>query len=116
MNHYLNLHPRPFMLIKDGMKTIELRLLDEKRREISVGDTLIFINTEDDSDKLLCKVKALYTFASFTELYESLPLEKCGYLPHEIAAASPTDMNIYYSLEKQAKYGVVGIEIELIKE
>ena len=40
-----------------------------------------------------------------------MPLEKCGYLPDEIATASPEDMNIYYSVERQAQYGVVGIEI-----
>ena len=115
MNHYLNLHPQPFMLIKNGMKTIELRLLDEKRRAISIGDTLVFTNTEDSSNQLFCEVKALHIFTNFTELYKSLPLDKCGYLPYEIATASPDDMNIYYSLEKQKQYGVVGIEIELIK-
>ena len=113
MTHYLNLCPSPFSMIANGTKTIELRLFDEKRQLIAVGDTLIFQNTEDSSLTLVCEVKKLHVFASFEELYASLPLEKCGYLPHEIEGASPKDMEIYYSAEKQSKYGVLGIEIEL---
>ena len=52
--------------------------------------------------------------ADFNELYKSLDLLKCGYLPEELASASPHDMNEYYPPEKQAKYGVLGIEIEKI--
>ena len=114
MVHYLNLNPGPFELIKNGIKTIELRLYDERRQGIAIGDTLVFTHTEDATSKLTCRVKELYLFESFAKLYKSLPLEKCGYLPHEIANASPNDMNVYYSPEKQAMYGVVGIEIELI--
>ena len=41
------------------------------------------------------------------------PLDKCGYLPHELATASAKDMEAYYSPEKQRCYGVVGIELAL---
>lgn len=114
MTHYMNLHPQPFSMIADGKKTIELRLLDEKRKLISVGDTLVFKSTKDTTATISCTVKALHVFASFEELYESLPLEKCGYLPNELSTASPKDMELYYSAEKQKLYGVVGIEIKLM--
>ena len=112
MKHYMKLHPGPFEMIASGKKTIELRLLDEKRKLISIGDTLVFQNTEHD-DTLTCIVKNLHVYASFEELYASLPLEKCGYLPEEIETASAKDMDAYYSPEKQKLYGVVGIEIAL---
>ena len=114
MVHYMNLNPQPFSLIANGSKTIELRLLDEKRSLISIGDTLIFTNTADNTRALTCKVKALHRFANFAELYRSLPLDKCGYLPNELATAAPEDMEAYYSVEKQKLYGVIGIELELI--
>ena len=41
----MKLHPAPFEMIKSGKKTIELRLYDEKRRKIKVGDEIIFTNT-----------------------------------------------------------------------
>ncbi len=113
MTHYMNLHSSPFSHIANGTKTIELRLLDEKRQLISVGDTLIFKNTDDEALTLTCEVKKLHVFANFTELYAALPLDKCGYLPSELQNASPEDMEIYYPAEKQRKYGVLGIEIEL---
>ena len=116
MTHTLNLNPQPFAMIADGHKTIELRLYDEKRSQIQVGDTLVFVHTEDDTKTLTAKVMALHCFPDFAALYTALPLDKCGYLPEEIAAASPADMNVYYSAERQAQYGVVGIEIALIEE
>ena len=114
MIHYMNLRPQPFSLISNGIKSIELRLLDEKRKSICVGDTLIFYNTQDASATISCIVKKLHTFSNFEELYRSLPLDKCGYLPHELATASAKDMEVYYPVEKQRLYGVVGIEIALI--
>lgn len=116
MTHILNLNPQPFAMIADGRKTIELRLWDEKRSQIKVGDTLVFIHTEDAAKTLTAKVTALHRFSDFAALYAALPLDKCGYLPEEMATASPADMNIYYSAARQAQYGVVGIEITLIEE
>lgn len=113
MTHYMKLRPLPFSGIASGRKTIELRLLDEKRRRIRVGDTLIFSNTDDDTATLTCAVRALYVFANFDDLYRALPLEKCGYLPEEVSRASAKDMEQYYSAQEQALYGVIGIEIEL---
>ena len=56
----------------------------------------------------------LHIFDSFKELYNNLPLLKCGYTEQELDTASPDDMLAYYPKEKQEKYKAVGIEIELI--
>lgn len=112
--HVMNLTPAPMQEIRTGNKTIELRLNDEKRKQISVGDTIKFINTEDSNDTLRVKVVDLYLFSSFAELYDNLPLLNCGYNEDNINTASPEDMEMYYSREKQNKYGVVGIEISLL--
>ncbi len=116
MTHYMNLHSRPFSMICSGQKTIELRLYDEKRRHIKAGDTIVFTHSDDASQNCAAAVKTLHIFPDFAALYAALPLEKCGYLSEELAEASPSDMNVYYSVEKQAHYGVVGIEIQLLKE
>ena len=111
--HVMNLTPAPMQEIRTGNKTIELRLNDEKRKQISVGDTIKFINT-DSNDTLRVKVVDLFFFSSFAELYDNLPLLNCGYNEDNINTASPEDMEMYYSREKQNKYGVVGIEISLL--
>ena len=116
MIHKLNLNADPFEMIKSGQKTIELRLYDERRSQIQVGDTLVFVHRDDPTRTLTARVLALHRFPDFAALYAALPLEKCGYLPEELDTASPADMNVYYSAEQQAGYGVVGIEIALIEE
>ena len=110
--HRMKLHASPFEKIKSGEKTIELRLFDEKRQQIKAGDTIVFTNTIT-GETLDVSVLKLHRFDSFAELYRALPLEQCGYLPEEAAAASPKDMEAYYTAEEQARYGVVGIELEL---
>lgn len=111
--HEMNLNPGPFEMIKSGRKTIELRLYDEKRSLIKVGDKICFTNTTS-SERLCTVVLRLHKFASFRELYASLPLLKCGYTELDIDSASPDDMEAYYPKEKQAMYGVLGIEIEVV--
>ena len=110
----MNLNPDPFALIASGKKTIELRLYDAKRQLIKPDNIIIFSNTQTPTETLSDKKKKLHTFRSFAELYQALPLEQCGYRPEELANANPKDMDIYYSPARQAQYGVVGIEIELI--
>ena len=111
--HQMKLHPAPFEMIKCGQKTIELRLYDEKRQQIKVGDSILFTNTET-GETLKTIVTKLHCFDSFAELYRSLPLLKCGYTEADIGTAQPTDMEQYYSAGEQEKYGVVGIEICLL--
>ena len=67
--HIMKLHPEPFAKIKDGSKTIELRLYDEKRQRISIGDTIRFINTESAADAVVVRVRDLFIFDSFEELF-----------------------------------------------
>ena len=110
MIHNMKLNDAPFKMIKNGEKTIELRLYDEKRRKIKVGDTICF---KSKTDKLTSTVRALHIFRNFEELYVALPLDKCGYTADELATASPDDMLEYYTKEQIEKYGVVGIEIEI---
>ena len=114
MLHEMTLFRKPYASISSGQKTIELRLYDEKRQSIQIGDQIRFTNSEDASKSTLCEVVQLHVFKSFAELYENLPLLKCGYTPEDVDNAHPDDMLTYYSKEKQAKYGVVGIELKRI--
>ena len=112
MEHTMQLRPAPFQMIQSGEKTIELRLYDEKRKQIRIGDTIRFVNT-DSAEQLVVRVEALYVFASFEELYNHLPLNECGYTASNLKQAKPEDMLEYYPLERQKQYGVVGIQVAL---
>ena len=114
MIHQMKLNDAPFEMIESGIKTIELRLWDEKRRLIQVGDTIEFVHSQNHTRVLFSRVLALHIFSSFEELYANLPLLKCGYTKDDIHTASPSDMDLYYTKEQQVQNGVIGIEIELI--
>ena len=101
----------PFDMIRAGKKTYELRLFDEKRRNISIGDTICFTVADGSDESFECEVTSLSVFSSFAELYCSLPLDKCGYDEYSLPYADPSDMGKYYSLEEQIKYGVIAIGV-----
>ena len=111
--HEMRLNPAPFRMIQSGEKTVELRLYDEKRRRIAVGDTITFTET-DTGEKLSVTVTALHVFPSFNELYRALPLIQCGYTEAELETASPDDMLAYYTKAQQQTYGVVGIAVAVL--
>ena len=89
-----------------------MRLLDEKRQQYQVEDILIFKKRPDEIETLKTQIVALHKFPSFKELYNHFNKIQLGYKPTENAHYK--DMEEYYSLEEQQKYGVVGIEIKLI--
>lgn len=112
MKHIMRLNNEPFESIKNGTKTIELRLYDDKRRLLNIGDTIEFINRINE-DTILTKVIKLHIYKNFRELYNYFNKISLGYKESE--EKNPDDMYKYYSEEEQNKYGVVGIEIKLIK-
>ena len=112
MKHNMKLNHAPFEMIKNGQKTIELRLYDEKRKNISVGDKILFTNNSTNQI-ISTTVINLHIFDSFDSLYEKLPLLSCGYTTENVNEARASDMELYYSKMEQEKYGVVGIELTM---
>ena len=112
--HRMKLFPEPFAQIENGRKTYELRLYDEKRSKMRVGDIVRFECTDEDGDVLYAEIRDILIFPSFEELYRSVPLTQCGYTEETAKSASPKDMEAYYSPEKQKQYGVCAIRIEVL--
>ena len=109
MKHEMKLNNEPFECIKNGTKTIELRLNDDKRKLLTVGDYIEFTNRATN-EKLLVEVIDLFKYNSFEELYKHFNKIEMGYSINE--EANPKDMENYYSKEEQEKYGVLGIKIK----
>ncbi len=113
MTHIMNLEPLAFLKIANGNKTIELRLNDEKRQKINIGDRIEFRCGEINS-VIFAEVIKLHKFPNFEQLYKVLSLEKCGYFKNHLKTAHYTDMEKYYTKEQIEKYGVLGIELQKI--
>ena len=112
MKHEMKLNNGPFKNIKNGTKTIELRLNDEKRQLLKIKDLIEFTNRET-LEQMLVEIENLYHYSSFEELYKHFDKVAMGYKEDE--EANPNDMEEYYSKEEQKKYGVLGIEIKKLK-
>ncbi len=107
----MNLQPKYFDFIKDGTKRIELRLFDEKRQQIELGDTIEFTKSEDE--KFKAEVIGLLRYNSFNDLFEDFDISM-------LADKSMTKQELldvlseFYTPEKQAELGVLGIRLKLL--
>ncbi len=109
--HKMNLQPKYFNFIKDGTKRIELRLFDEKRQQIELGDIIEFAKSENE--KFKAEVIGLLRYNSFNDLFEDFDISV-------LADKSMTRQELldalseFYTPEKQAEFGVLGIRLKLI--
>ncbi len=111
MKHKMGLQSKYFDYIKNGTKRIELRLFDEKRQKIRLGDIIEFTNP--DSEKLLVKVVGLFRYGSFEDLFRDFDISILADV--SMTKRELLDMlNRFYPLEKQDEMGVVGIRVEVV--
>ena len=108
MIHKMKLNESPFERIKNGTKTIEFRLYDEKRRKVKIGDKIEFSKLPDLQEKILVEVLDIYRDETFEKLFKKVYTDK-----QEIERKTKS-MYKYYSKEQEKEYGVVGIKIDLL--
>lgn len=111
MLYKMNLDDEPYKMIKDGLKTIEMRLNYKGRGEIKTGDEILFTNNKTN-EIMKCLVLNNYKYKDFNELYKNHEKTTIGYLENE--TANPVDMLMYYKEEDILKYGVLAIEVKVI--
>lgn len=107
MLHKMKLNENPFERMKNGTKTIEFRLYDEKRQQVKVGDQIEFSKLPDMHEKLLVDVIDLYQEESFENLFRKIGNDE-GEINRKVKA-----MHEFYSPENEKKYGVLGIKIKI---
>ena len=114
MEHILKLQPKYFDYILNGTKRIELRLNDEKRQTIKVGDIIKFYKEPELEEYIETKVIGLLRYNSFEEMFKDYSID----ILSEKSMTKNELINVleqFYTKENQKKYGVLGIRIELIK-
>mgnify|MGYP001018723597 FL=1 len=109
--HQMNLQSKYFDFIKNGTKRIELRLYDEKRQQIKLGDSIEFSKSENEKFKV--RVIGLLRYETFSDLFNDFNISV-------LADQSMTKQELlnvlqeFYTPEEQAQYGVLGIRLELL--
>lgn len=112
MEHKMKLQSKYYNFMFNGTKRIEIRLFDEKRQQIKLGDTIKFLKEPDLKDSFNTKVVGLLRYNSFKEMFRDFDisiLSDSSMSKEELIKA----LEQFYIKEKQEQYGVLGIRIEL---
>ena len=110
MIHKMKLKESPFERIKNGTKTIEFRLYDEKRKKVKIGDKIEFSKLPDLHEKILVEVLDIYSDKTFEDLFKKI------YTNEDEIKRKTKSMYQFYSKEQEKEYGVVGIKIALLSD
>ena len=111
VEHQMNLNDKAFSNIKDGTKILEVRLYDEKRQKLEIGDKITFFN---NGQGVAVMVFGLSRFASFSDLFNTLGGLTAGWSEKDTPDFMVNGMRKFFSEEEERKYGVLGIHIRLI--
>jgi ASC-1-like (ASCH) protein len=109
MNHQMKLNPNPYEQIESGIKDLEIRLYDEKRQQIKVGDTITFKKLPDLNQEITKKVIGYVVFKDFITLFNNVEGVRAGWKVIDTPESMAKNMEKYYSIEKQQQFGVMGI-------
>ena len=113
MEHIMKLQSDYYNFILNGTKRIEIRLFDEKRQKIKIGDTIKFLKEPELNESFNAKVVDLLRYKSFEDMFKDYDisiLADKSMTKEELI----TVLEQFYTKEKQEIYGVLGIKIELI--
>ncbi|MED4018765.1 ASCH domain-containing protein [Sutcliffiella cohnii] len=111
MIHQMGLYQEYFQSIKEGKKKIEVRLNDEKRRKIKVGDTIEFTRVPEQDETLQVQVVNLKIYDSFQAMYEDIPFQDfdCeGWTMQEMMDGTYE----IYTPKQEKKWGALAIAIK----
>lgn len=66
----MNLKSEYFDKIKNGSKTIELRLFDEKRQQLNLNDIIVFNKEPERTEQINVSIVGLLRYNSFQDLLQ----------------------------------------------
>ena len=114
MEHELKLQPRYYEYILNGSKDIEIRLYDEKRQKINLGDIIIFKKEPELNESFKVIVIGILRYENFEGLFEDFGVDR---LADKSMSKSELleELEKFYTKEKQKEYGVLGIRIEKVR-
>ncbi len=113
MEHEMKLQPEYYNYILNGTKRIEIRLFDEKRKQIKLGDTIKILKEPELNESFKTKVIGLLRYNSFEDMFKDFDisiLSDKSMTKEELIAV----LEQFYTKEEQQQYGVLGIRIELL--
>ena len=102
-----------FEVVKYGTKTVEVRVNDEKRRKLKIGDNITFLKRPDDIEKMDAVIEDLVYYKDFNELVLDYTMAEL-YLKDYSKGDFINLLKRFYSDDEINKYGVVAIKFKII--
>jgi len=103
-----------FDMLRCGTKKYELRLLDEKRKKINVGDIIYFKKEAINGGYLKTKIVSIDYQKSFLDVYGKYPTQDLGFKDMDLIDFLGT-MSDIYKPEEEKELGVVVLGIEVLE-
>ena len=102
-----------FENVKHGTKNIEIRVNDEKRRKLKIGDKITFLKRPDDIESIDAIIEDLKYYKNFKELIEDYTIEEL-YSKESTKEEVLSLLNKFYSDDEINKYGTVAIKFKVV--
>lgn len=114
-----------FEKIKVGSKTVEMRIFDDKSKQVDIGDYIEFVKKSDDHERVIRRVKDLHPWESFQKAFESVSFQNkkrivgLRFSPRQLGAPENSTLKSliewmyqYYDKKQEEKYGVIAFTLE----
>lgn len=102
-----------FEVVRNGDKNVEVRINDEKRKKLKIGNEIIFLKRPLEVETLKAEVIDLKYYESFKKLVDDYEVERL--YSKEISKEEFLSLlHRFYSLEEEKEFGVVAIHFKLI--
>ena len=114
MIHKMGLYGEYFQSIIEGEKKVEVRLNDERRRKINVGDMIEFIKVPQQDEILKVHVTGIRKYDTFKKMYEDIPFKDFDCEGWTLKEMIDGTYEIY-TQEQEKEWGTLAITISFIE-
>ena len=117
----MHLSEEMFLAMKEGTKTVEVRLFDDKRKLVDIGDYIEFHNNNVYIKMRVLDIRIEHTFKELFERSIDLRNTSLYYAPKQLGFSEESsidelvkEMYKRYTKEQEEKYGVIAFTLEQI--
>ncbi|MBD5391128.1 hypothetical protein HDR67_03900 [bacterium] len=115
----MHLSEEMFLAMKEGTKIVEVRVFDDKRKLVDIGDYIEFHNNNDHIKMRVIDIRIEHTFKEVFERIIDLNNTSLYYTPEQLGFSKESsidqlvkEMYKYYTKEQEEKYGVIAFTLE----
>ena len=111
--HSMSLMRKYFERMRDGKKTVEIRLFDEKRKSFSIGDKIVFSCADAQDQRLVRRIVGMHAYDSLEQLARDFSCEELGLSLSEIEDIGGIMAKIYSAADID-RHGFLAVRLSNI--